>query len=87
MKTKEIRTKGKLKLSRYFQEFNNGDTVAIVREISVNSNFPTRLQGRTGIVEERRGKAYLVRIKDNNKEKTFLVEPVHLKKIKQTVKK
>jgi ribosomal protein L21E len=40
------------------------------------------LQGKTGVVESKRGKAYVIRIKDQNKEKRFLIEPIHLKKIK-----
>jgi len=82
-KGKKIRTKGKLQLSRYFQELKTGDAVAVVREASIKSNFPVRLQGRTGVVEGKRGKTYIIKIKDQNKEKKFLVEPIHLKKIKQ----
>ncbi len=83
---KPIRTRGKLQLSRYLQELNEGDFVAISREKSVQSSFPKRFQGITGIVEARRGKAYLVKIKDGNKEKRILIEPIHLKKIKQIKK-
>ncbi len=79
---KKVRTKGKLQFSRYFQELEKGDFVAIVREPAVQSSFPTRLQGRTGLIEERRGKAYIIKIKDQAKEKKFLIEPIHLKKIK-----
>lgn len=79
---KKIRTKGKLQLSRYFQELEKGDYVAVIREQSVTSNFPPRLQGRTGVVEDKRGKAYIVKIKEKDKEKKFLIEPIHLKKIK-----
>ncbi len=82
MKKKSIRTKGKLQLSRYFQELKKGDYVAVARECAVQSSFPTRLQGGTGIIEGKRGKAYIIKLKDNNKEKTFLIEPIHLKKIK-----
>ena len=82
VKTKQVRTSGKIQLSRYFQEFEEGDFVSIVKELSVNSNFPERIQGRTGVVEGRRGRAYIVRINDHKNEKRFLVEPVHLKKIK-----
>ena len=80
---KPIRTRGKLQLSRYFQELKNGDFVAISREKAVQSNFKKRLQGITGIVEGKRGKTYIVKIKDGNKDKRFLIEPIHLKKIKQ----
>ena len=79
---KPVRTRGKLQFSKYFQEFENGEAVAVVREPAVQSSFPTRLQGRTGIVEGKKGKAVIVHIKDQNKEKEFLIEPIHLKKIK-----
>lgn len=83
MGKKPSRERGKLKFSRYFQEFKEGDKVAFVREVSVPTNVPSRYQGRTGTVELRRGKAYLVRIKDQNKEKDFLIEPIHLRKISE----
>ncbi len=83
---KPIRTRGKLQLSRYFQELNKGDFVAISREKTVAAVFQKRLQGITGIVEGKRGKVYIVKIKDGNKEKTILIEPIHLKKIKQIKK-
>lgn len=80
---KAIRTRGKLRLSRYFQELKDGDFVAISREPAVQSSFPVRFQGITGIVEGKRGKSYIVKIKDNSKYKKVLIEPIHLKKIKQ----
>jgi large subunit ribosomal protein L21e len=83
---KPIRTRGKLQLSRYFQRFKEGDFVAISREPAVQSNFKKRLQGITGIVEGRRGKAYMIKIKDGNQDKRILIEPIHLKKIKQIKK-
>jgi large subunit ribosomal protein L21e len=83
-KRKPVRTRGKLQLSRYFQELKEGDAVAIVKEPSVKANFSKRLQGRTGVVEGKRGRAYLIKVKDINKEKRFLMAPIHLKKIKKT---
>ncbi len=83
---KAIRTRGKLKLSKYFQEFNKGDFVMVSEEQSVQSSFPKRIQGNTGIVEGKRGKVYIIKIKDRNKEKEFLINPIHLKKIKQIKK-
>ncbi len=79
---KKIREKGKLQFSKYFQKLSKGDFVSIVREISLRPRFPLRIQGRTGIVEEKRGKAYVVKVKDQNKEKKFIIEPIHLRKIK-----
>ncbi len=83
MNRKPVRSRGKLKLSRYFQKLKKGDSAAVIIEKSINFNFPKNLQGRTGIIEEKRGKSYLVRIKDHNKEKRYLIAPIHLKKIKQ----
>ena len=79
---KKVRTRGKIQFSRYFQKLQEGESVAVVIEPSVKSSFPKRLQGRTGKIEEKRGKAYFVKIKDQKKEKKFLIEPIHLKKIK-----
>ncbi|MFH1503340.1 MAG: 50S ribosomal protein L21e [Candidatus Diapherotrites archaeon] len=79
---KPIRTRGKLKLSRYFQNFKEGDFVSIIREISLHPAFPKRLQGRTGIVKKRVGKSYVIELRDQKKKKEFLIKAIHLKKIK-----
>jgi len=83
---KSIRSRGKLQFSRYFQELSEGDFVAISREQSIPINFPKRFQGLTGVVEGKRGKAYIVKLKDGNKDKRILIEAIHLKKIKQVSK-
>ncbi len=83
---KNIRERGKVSFSKYFQEFENGESVAVIKEQSLASSFPERLQGRTGVVEGKRGKSVMVKIKDQAKEKQFLIEPIHLKKIKTTKK-
>ena len=56
--------------------------MAVVIERAVQSSFPKTLQGRTGTIESKRGKAYMVKIKDQDKEKRFLIEAIHLKTIK-----
>lgn len=83
VKRKSVRTRGKLQLGRYFQELKEGDFVAVTKEKSIKSKFPLRLQGKTGIVERKQGKACIVKINDREKEKKFIIEPIHLKKIKQ----
>ncbi len=79
---KSIRTRGKLQFSRYFQKFKKGDSVTVVAEKSLSPTFPKRLQGRTGKVERKIGRSYCVIIKDQTKEKEFIISPIHLKKIK-----
>jgi large subunit ribosomal protein L21e len=82
MSTKGIREKGKIKLSNYFQELNENDRVAIVREPAVQSDFPQRLVGKSGKVIGSRGRCKLISLEDGNKLKTIIVHPVHLKKLK-----
>ncbi|MBI3623830.1 50S ribosomal protein L21e [Candidatus Pacearchaeota archaeon] len=80
-KTKNIREKGKVRLSQYFQDLKKGDRVSVVLERSSSFSFPERLQGRTGVIENKRGVTYLVKIKDQAQEKKFLIRPIHLKKV------
>jgi large subunit ribosomal protein L21e len=82
VRRKKVRTRGKLQLSRYFQELKEGIRVSVVRERSIGGSFPKRIQGRTGVIEGKRGRTYIVKLKDKDKEKRFLIKPIHLKKIK-----
>ena len=78
-KRKSVRERGKIRFSEYFKTLNEGDRVAIVKEKSVANNLPKRVQGRTGIVAGKRGNSYIIKVKDLNKEKEFIVGPIHLK--------
>jgi large subunit ribosomal protein L21e len=80
---KPVRTRGKIQLSRFFQKFKEGEFVAFSREKSIPVNFNKRLQGSTGVVVGKKGRAYIVNVKEGKKEKEILVAPIHLKKIKQ----
>lgn len=83
---KRIRRKGKISLTKYFQEFKAGDPVAVSQELSIPFPYPKKLQGRTGRVIDKRGKHYYVEIKDINMKKRYVISPVHLIKIKEHVK-
>ncbi len=83
LKRKSVRERGKIRLSNYFQKFNEGERVAVIRELAVQPKFPKRLQGRSGVVSGKKGSSYIVEIKDLNKEKAYIIHPVHLKKLKQ----
>jgi len=82
MVRKHIRKKGKIGLSKYFKKFNDGESVAIVKEKGVRASFPIRIIGQSGKIIGSRGSCKLVEIKDGNKKKTFIILPVHLKKLK-----
>ena len=81
-KRKQLRAHGKIKFSHYFQEFKQGDRVAVIKELAVQPKFPKQIQGRSGVIESKRGSSYMVSIKDLNKEKTYIIHPVHLRKLK-----
>ena len=81
LKRKQIREKGKIKLSRYFQKIAKGDSVCVVRELGLKAGFPKELQGRTGKVEMKRGNCFVI-LFDIGKGKRFIIHPVHLKKVK-----
>ena len=77
---KNIRRRGKISLSKYFQKFKVGDKVVLSAEPAVQKGmyFP-RFHGMVGIIKGNAGNCYQVSITDQKKEKTLLVHPVHLK--------
>ncbi|MFA7708169.1 MAG: 50S ribosomal protein L21e [Candidatus Pacearchaeota archaeon] len=81
-KRKKQRDCGKIKLSKYFQKFKKGERVAVVKELGLQPKFPKQIQGRSGVIESQRGSSYIVKINDLNKEKTYIIHPVHLIKLK-----
>lgn len=81
LKSKPIRERGKMSLTKYFQKFSLGDSVAVVRNLTVKFGYPTRLQGRTGKILAKRGSAYEIEVSDLGKPKRYLIKPIHLRKI------
>ncbi len=79
---KHVSQRGRLSLQRYFQRFKEGEKVAVARELALQPRFPMRIQGKTGEIVGKRGKTYIVTLKDNNKRKKYLIDPIHLKRIK-----
>lgn len=73
-----IRKKG---ISAHLQEFKEGEKVSIAIDSSEHSGMPLpRYQGRTAEVKGKQGEAYIVAVKDGGKTKTFIINPVHLKR-------
>ena len=80
---KDIREKGMPSASKVLQEFNKGEKVIIKIDSAVVKGMPyKRFQGREGFVLGKQGKCFVVKIKDGNKEKTVLANPVHLKALR-----
>lgn len=82
LKRKRLRTRGKAQLSEHFKEFKEGDRVAIIRDRSYQFPLPERMNGITGKIIGKRGEAYLISMKDGKKQKTVILKPIHLKKLK-----
>ena len=78
---KNIRLKGKLSLTRYFQEFQLAERVLLLAEPSIQRGmyFP-RYHGKVGKIVGKKGRCYQVSVRDGGQQKTFVVHPVHLRK-------
>ena len=75
------RKRGKVSISKYFQELTKGDTVNLAIHPSVQKGrFFPRFHGLSGIVVGKKGFCYTVKIKDGGKEKTLFIHPIHLTK-------
>jgi large subunit ribosomal protein L21e len=81
--SKPKRLRGKVSLTRYFQALEPGQRVALKAEPSVQAGiYFKRFHGRVGVVGQRLGSCYEVKIDDHGKAKTLIVHPVHLKPLR-----
>jgi large subunit ribosomal protein L21e len=79
---KNVRKKGKISLTKYFQTFEIGDGVVLKAEPAIRGGlYNRRLHGRTGIISGQRGRCYFVDVNDKGKDKKVIVHPVHLKRL------
>ena len=80
--SRNVREKGKISLTRFFQVFKEGEQVQLHANPSIQKGmyFP-RFHGKAGTITSKRGNCYNVKIKDGNKEKVLVVHPIHLKRI------
>ncbi len=81
--TKHPRQRGLSPVSMAVQEFPPGSKVAIILDPSVVKGQPhPRFHGRVGIVQERRGRAYVVEVSDGGSRKSIISRPEHLRVVK-----
>lgn len=77
---KPARKKGMPPLSAILREYTNGDRITVILEPSVQRGRPhRRFHGKTGIIMGKRGKSYLINIKDMGREKLIISRPEHLR--------
>ncbi|HJJ41975.1 MAG TPA: 50S ribosomal protein L21e [Methanocorpusculum sp.] len=76
---KTLRTRGMPNVTKCIQDFENGQKVHIVLDASIQKGQPhPRFHGRTGTVVGRRGRAWLLEVKDGGQTKTIIARPQHL---------
>lgn len=82
---KSIRERGISPPSRAIQEFEVGQRVHIDIDPSVHKAMPhPKFQGKTAKVIGRRGRAYILEVRDGNMIKKIIANPQHLKPQKVT---
>ena len=78
---KRGRDKGRIKIKSFLQKFDVGDTVIVKAEPAYHKGMPfKRFFGKHGKVIEKRGKSYMIQVREGKKLKNVLCAPVHLKK-------
>lgn len=78
--TKNPRERGMQPLGRLLHNYKLGDRVVIKIDPSVHKGMPhARYQGKVGLIGEKRGSSYLVRIEDGHKLKILITRPEHLR--------
>ena len=72
----------KTPITDFLREFEIGDKVVIDINSSSQKGMPfKRFQGLCGEVMDRRGRAYVLKIRDGDKVKTVIAKSEHLKKM------
>lgn len=69
-------------MSRIIQNLKPGARVTILIDPSVPKGQPhSRYHGRTGVVTERRGRAYVIEVRDGGVTKSIISRPEHLRAV------
>ncbi len=80
---KHPRRRGLPPLSRIMYEYQVGEKALILLEPSVHKGMPhRRFHGKIGVIIEKRGRAYVLEVRDGNKIKKVIARPEHLRPIK-----
>lgn len=78
---KRVKEKGKISLTKYFQDFKVGDKVILKAEPAYQRGiYFQRYHGVNGIVKGKRGSCCIVEINNLGKLKSLIIHPVHLKR-------
>jgi len=77
---KDLRRRGIVPVTAVIQRFEVGQKVHVVCEPSIQKGMPNRrFHGKTGTVMGQRGRAWVLTIRDGDKDKVVIARPQHLK--------
>jgi large subunit ribosomal protein L21e len=80
---KEPRERGKLRLSKLLHEYQPGSRVVVKIDPSVQKGMPhKRYHGKVGTVVNRRGRSYIVGVRQGDAVREIIVRPEHLEPYK-----
>ncbi len=77
--TKRPRNRGMQPLGRLLHVYNYGDKTVLKIDPSVHKGMPhARYQGKVGVIQEKRGSAYVIHLVEGHKLRCLIVRPEHL---------
>jgi len=77
--TKKPRQRGLQPLGRLLHEYQGGERVVVKIDPAVHKGMPhARYHGRVGVVAEKRGRAYVVKIGEGGKVRDLMILPEHM---------
>jgi len=78
-KTRKLRGRTKYTINDMLKSFKTGDKVVINPQAYYKALPPLRFRNKVGTIEEIRGNAYVIKIKDGRMDKWIITYSVHLK--------
>ncbi|ABR55649.1 50S ribosomal protein L21e [Methanococcus aeolicus] len=80
---KHPRAKGLYPITRALKQFENGQTVHVILDPSVQKGMPhPKFHGKTGKIIGQRGSSFIVEVKDGHATKEIIARPQHLRECK-----
>ncbi len=76
---KEPRQRGLQPLGRLLHRYIDGEKVVVKIDAGTHKGMPhARYHGKVGVVQEKRGRAYVVKIEEGGKLRELMIRPEHL---------
>ena len=77
-RSRKLKGKSRVSIARQVKTFNVGDKIVITPKAKRAGLPHLRFSGRNGVIVEKRGKSYVVEVKDLASKKQVVVGPIHL---------